>query len=286
MGKGALADVLEKLFRQPRQPTEFHHAVARLAKAGYLSSLITTNYDELLEDALKQAGAEHMVQTLERNQTLGADTFRVLKLHGGQDDWTRAILSGEAYGDFQRRYDLLCKQFDVLLRQRWVLFAGCSMTDPRIFEWLEALPAEAAAELKPWRPMMTANDWEAAVAASQAVKGNKHPLVRGNIRPLVLASYAHLPALWKKAAARRQAVSGAGQVRAGSEVTAAPQEPEPVNSRLEELYRQREERIASGGSVAEIDAEILKVRREMRQGPALNPGEYLREGRYRLLEGR
>ena len=120
MGKSALDDLLEKLFRTPRQPKEFHHAVARLAKAGYLSALITTNYDELLEDALKQARVAHVVQSLDRNETQGAGTLRVLKLHGSQDDWKNVILAGKSYQDFQRRYDFLCEQLDVLLHQHWV----------------------------------------------------------------------------------------------------------------------------------------------------------------------
>ncbi len=59
-GAGELADILQKLFepisREDRQPTPVHRAIARLAGAGRFHAIATTNYDDLLERALSDAG--------------------------------------------------------------------------------------------------------------------------------------------------------------------------------------------------------------------------------------
>ena len=141
----------------------------------------------------------HLVQALDLNESVAAE-FRVLKLHGSQGDWERVVLSGHSYAQFDERYRFLRGQLDTLLRQHTVVFAGCSMVDPRIFEWLATATTDWAASLKPWRPMMRRDAWEAAVAASQAQPN--HPLSRGNIRPLLLERHEDLPAMWRAAADR------------------------------------------------------------------------------------
>ncbi|WEX10669.1 SIR2 family protein [Chelativorans sp. AA-79] len=46
---------------EARQPTKAHHSIARLVAAGKVKVLITTNFDRLLEGALRTAGIEPMV---------------------------------------------------------------------------------------------------------------------------------------------------------------------------------------------------------------------------------
>lgn len=67
-------------------------------------------------------------------------------------------------------------------------------------------------------------------------------------------------------------------IRAGaSEVSQAIEE-------LEQAYRAREECIIRGVTTEALDRRILELRRIIRRGPELSPGEPLLAGRYRLIE--
>jgi hypothetical protein len=76
----------------PGIPTEAHRAVARLAKSGTISLVITTNFDTLMEGALKAESAPYEVITEEseiRQMSIFPDRCRVLKVNG---DFERGTL--------------------------------------------------------------------------------------------------------------------------------------------------------------------------------------------------
>jgi tetratricopeptide (TPR) repeat protein len=206
-GAGELAELLQKLFepRSPHdhQPTPLHRAVARLTGAGFFHAIATTNYDDLLERALADAGVPYLLQPLESNASIAADgAVRLLKLHGSREEWLKVVLSGRSYQAFGRSYPFLAAQLDVLLRQRAVLFVGCSLQDPRILDWLAAQSEEGERGLKPWRALMTAAAWQAAATATWEGGHAAGALARGNVRPLVLKDHAHLAELWDEAASQ------------------------------------------------------------------------------------
>ncbi|HKI03611.1 MAG TPA: tetratricopeptide repeat protein [Thermoanaerobaculia bacterium] len=204
-GAGELGDILQKLFeprsREDHQPTPVHRAIARLAGAGRFHAIATTNYDDLLERALSDTGVPYVLQPLEGNAAVAGDgAVRLLKLHGSREDWMEVVLSGRSYEEFGRNYPFLSSQLDVLLRQRAVLFVGCSLQDPRLLDWLAAQTEEAARGLKPWRPLMTADEWKAATEATWEGGHASGALARGNVRPLILRDHAHLSELWGRVA--------------------------------------------------------------------------------------
>src|SRR5688572_18522862 len=53
--------------------------------------------------------------------------------------------------------------------------------------------------------------------------------------------------------------------------------------RLEQAYRRREELIVADRDTGELDREIREIRRTLRQGPQIGPGDSLDHGRYRLI---
>jgi phosphoglycolate phosphatase-like HAD superfamily hydrolase len=69
-GKALLANELETHLGKPRKFAELHRALARLAGAGLFSAIFTTNYDELIEDALKAEDIHYVPQALEHNYVL------------------------------------------------------------------------------------------------------------------------------------------------------------------------------------------------------------------------
>jgi serine/threonine protein kinase len=56
-----------------------------------------------------------------------------------------------------------------------------------------------------------------------------------------------------------------------------------LGERLEQAYQRREALICADQDNAEVDREILEIRRELRQGPQLKSGDSLDHGRYRLI---
>jgi len=197
--KGDLQRQLQRLLAEvnadgsPRRPTSTHTAIARLAGAGRFRAIVTTNYDALLETALREAGVDFLHQTIEDNAHLPEDgPIRLFKLHGSRESWERVVLSGESYAQFGRRYPVLTSQLDVLLLQNPVLFAGSSMQDPRILDWLGGVPDRWVDNLQPWRAVLTVGDAAAATGPS---------LRRGKVRAWTAPSHGELGAVWSAVAA-------------------------------------------------------------------------------------
>jgi hypothetical protein len=76
----------------PGVPTEAHRAIARLVKSGMISLIITTNFDPLMEEALKGENVPYEVITEESDVTqmsIFPDRCRVVKVNG---DFERGTL--------------------------------------------------------------------------------------------------------------------------------------------------------------------------------------------------
>jgi tetratricopeptide (TPR) repeat protein len=205
-GAGELAEILQRLFeprsRGDHQPTPVHRAIARLAGAGCFHAIATTNYDDLLERALADAGVPTVLQPLEANAAVAGDgAVRLLKLHGSREDWLRVVLSGRSYQEFGCAYPFLGAQLDELLRQRAVVFVGCSLQDPRLLDWLAAQTEDEARSLKPWRALMTPEAWQVAAAAVWEGGHASGALARGNVRALLLRDHGQLAEIWSELAA-------------------------------------------------------------------------------------
>lgn len=184
-GPTPLSNALETHLGAPRKPVELHRAVARLAGAGLFGAIFTTNYDELIEDALKTEDIHHVPQVLQENYELQQrKNLLVLKLHGSRTDWRSVILSGKSYAAFQASYPLLHHQLDLNRRTRPLVFVGCSMSDPRLLGWIEGLSKTERNEHFPSRVLITRGDWGRLSADQQAL------LASANIRPILLETHA------------------------------------------------------------------------------------------------
>ncbi len=69
-----------------------------------------------------------------------------------------------------------------------------------------------------------------------------------------------------------------------SQPTFKDPQTERLSTQLEDLYVRREQLTIAAEDTRALDSEILDVRRLLRKGPQLQPGEFLLEGRYRLVE--
>ncbi len=195
-GDGALGDLLQNEIGPPRTPTGVHQCIARLVKKGNIATIITTNYDDVLERALADAGVHVVVQAKAHNEGVVGGDVRLIKLHGTHSDWMDVVLSGRSYAYFDQRYGFVLSQLNILLRQHWVLFVGCSMQDPRILQWLKEMSSETQRAIKPWRVLMTKKEWESTMRARWSGGDVKDSLARAKIRALILRDHDHLDELF------------------------------------------------------------------------------------------
>lgn len=171
-------------------PTPLHRSLARLAKAGHVHTIITTNYDDLVERCLAQEQVNHVLQTLEAHFHVSAHrAVRIIKVHGSREDWSRVVLSGNSYVDFAEAYRRLHEQLSVLCRQYPLTFVGSSLMEPRVLGWLAGLSSEERHQLQPWRAFLTAPEWDRLLAyktpqfeASTGTPGAIPPLDPGGSR--------------------------------------------------------------------------------------------------------
>ena len=77
-------------------PTRAHHAIAEMAREGMVRVVITTNFDRLLEQALRERGTEPIVvdsvHAIQGAEPLGHAKCYLVKLHGDYKDGLVHIL--------------------------------------------------------------------------------------------------------------------------------------------------------------------------------------------------
>jgi len=97
-------------------PTAAHRAIAELVRAGYIRVIITTNFDRLMENALREFGLEPTivasVDALQGAEPITHSACYILKLHGDYKD-ARILNTDEELSGYPPEYDrLLDRIFD------------------------------------------------------------------------------------------------------------------------------------------------------------------------------
>jgi len=97
-------------------PTVAHHAIAALVRAGYIRVIITTNFDRLIENALRDQGIEPTViaspDALSGAEPLTHSACYLLKLHGDYKD-ARILNTDSELNEYPDPYNtLLDRIFD------------------------------------------------------------------------------------------------------------------------------------------------------------------------------
>jgi hypothetical protein len=130
-GKSALVQFLvgEIRDRNPK-PTQAHQIIARLAKGGYFKQIFTTNYDCLIEDALKEVDCPRHVSKTDKQLGLAGNRVHVIKLHGCIEDDETLVITEDQYRDFFHKRPTLSKILGACLAQNPFLFLGYGLEDP------------------------------------------------------------------------------------------------------------------------------------------------------------
>lgn len=107
-------------------PTPAHRAIADLVKGGFVRVLITTNFDRLLEQALRERGIEptvvSSVDALQGAEPLTHTACYLLKLHGDYKD-ARILNTDDELSTYPAEYNAL---LDRILDEHGLVVAGWS----------------------------------------------------------------------------------------------------------------------------------------------------------------
>lgn len=93
-----------------KTPTKAHRAIAQLVREGYVRVIVTTNFDRLMENALREQGVEPTVvaspDALKGAEPLTHSRCYVLKLHGDYKD-ARILNTDQELSVYPDAYNLL-----------------------------------------------------------------------------------------------------------------------------------------------------------------------------------
>lgn len=97
-------------------PTDAHRAIARLIRSGHIRVIITTNFDRLIETALRDEGVEptiiHSADALQGAEPIAHTSCYVFKIHGDYKD-SRILNTEQELSNYPQEYnDLLDRIFD------------------------------------------------------------------------------------------------------------------------------------------------------------------------------
>jgi hypothetical protein len=121
--------ILEE-FVEDVEETENHRIISRLP----LSSIWTTNYDKLIEQAFQNENKVVDVK-YSNNQLLTTKPKRdvvIYKMHGDVNHPSEAILTKEQYEDYHRTHEPYINALTGELTTKTFLFVGFSFTDPNL----------------------------------------------------------------------------------------------------------------------------------------------------------
>ncbi|TCL85990.1 MULTISPECIES: SIR2 family protein [unclassified Rathayibacter] len=108
----------------------------KLARAK-VHSIITTNYDELLENAFP----DYKVFVGQQDVLFAAPQYvgEIYKIHGSISDSRSMVFTGEDYDEYRRKNPYLIAKIMTLFVEHPVIFMGYSLRDPHILELLATL---------------------------------------------------------------------------------------------------------------------------------------------------
>lgn len=129
-GRDRINQLLIDHFIEDVALTENHRLIASLP----IRAIWTTNYDDLIEKGLEQAGKR---ADIKRRESDFATTRRnsdavIYKMHGDKTDPAEAILTKEDYETYHKNRELFTTALKGDLVTKTFLFIGVSFTDPNI----------------------------------------------------------------------------------------------------------------------------------------------------------
>lgn len=133
--QGFLEPTAQELEDGLKAPTRAHRAIANMVKSGHVRVIVTTNFDRLMENALRDVGIEptivSSIDTLAGAEPLTHAQCFILKIHGDYKD-ARILNTDVELGDYPAQFNTL---LDRIIDEFGLIVAGWSG------EWDHALRA-------------------------------------------------------------------------------------------------------------------------------------------------
>jgi formylglycine-generating enzyme required for sulfatase activity len=109
------------------RPTDNHRRLVQLG----IQTWITTNYDDLLEQTLRETGQRYSKVVREQDLPYtSADRVNLIKMHGDREQRDTIILTRRDYDTYFQRYGRVKDKLNALLAEKTFLFVGYSAGDP------------------------------------------------------------------------------------------------------------------------------------------------------------
>ncbi|HHN93630.1 MAG TPA: hypothetical protein ENK17_02585, partial [Anaerolineae bacterium] len=128
-GRAALERKLTAVFHDPSQePTELQRLLARYP----FDVIFTTNFDQLMERALRDQGRQVSVVVDDRQvgRIRTGDRVTLVKMHGCISAPDTLVVTRDDYETYARDHPAIITYLQSLLATRTFLFVGFSLTDP------------------------------------------------------------------------------------------------------------------------------------------------------------
>jgi len=128
--RSLLNQILRDEFDKPVAATANHHVIARLP----ISTIWTTNFDKLIEDALRAAGRSVDVKSRDKDiatHRRGRDAV-LYKMHGDIARPDEAVICKDDYERYARNHPIFQNTLEGDLLSKTFLFLGFSFSDPNL----------------------------------------------------------------------------------------------------------------------------------------------------------
>jgi hypothetical protein len=228
-------------------PTRSHGVLARLP----VPTFWTTNYDQLLERALEQAGKVVDLKLTQENlaQTRRDRDVVLYKMHGCVTQPQEAVLTRDDYEQYSLKRQLFVESLKGDLIAKTFLFLGFSFTDPNIDYILSRVRVLLGANVRehfcimrsPARPRRSAGRVKADYEYQQRTTSlRQSDMLRFGIETIWVDEFSQIERLLDKLSAftNRKSVF----------VSGAAHDPAPLGrARLEDLARSLGEQLIGGG---------------------------------------
>lgn len=199
-----LAKKILQEFSDQAEPSPSHEILARLPIRTYW----TTNYDSLIEDALKRAykiaDVKHSVNQL--NTTRPKRDAVVYKMHGDVSIANEAVLYKEQYERYYRTHEGFVTALSGDLISKTFLFIGFSFTDPNLDYVLSRLHVSTALRqhycFMRQEPVMQGDDAEITSYKRRKQELRVDDLKRFGIQALLVEKYEDVPRILEEIEAR------------------------------------------------------------------------------------
>jgi hypothetical protein len=124
--------------------------LALLARRGLFNVIITTNYDTLIERALRQAGIEpHVIRRDTNIPFERPDEVQLVKLHGCIEDEKTIVITEDDYSNFFESRPQMATDLKSILGKKTFLFIGYGLEDPNFVRILDEIRRNLGAFKRP-----------------------------------------------------------------------------------------------------------------------------------------